>query len=252
MSRPLTNLEIRFAELWNDGVKAEVIADEMNLALSTVHDWRVRLCLLPRSTSPRKYNDDQIALLKKLWCEEGLSSSEIAKRMGPGWSRNTVIGQATRRGFTKLGRQAASAPVKMVREPKAPKVKAAPKSLPPKPGQQGKVAVVLGSTFPPCSPEEADKKRAVFAAEGRTMIDRVAEVANDNAIPLLSRRFGQCAWPVGAPGRPAEQMVCGADVFEGIETCPYCFKHAQRAYVRDITKPRPKEDLVRANRRWAA
>lgn len=200
-----------------------------------------------------EWTDQEDALLKKLW-REGKSASEIAKEL-PRRTRNGVIGRVHRIGAGRakpiLPARAIDAPTP-VRKPRAPKVKAAPKPTPPKPGQQGKVAVVLGTTFPPCSPQEADKKRAASAEQGRSVIKGMDAVANDNAIPLLERRFGQCAWPVGTPARPADQMVCGAKVFEGIEPCTYCLTHAKRAYVRDVTQPRPKENLTRSLRRWAA
>lgn len=46
--------------------------------------------------------------------------------------------------------------------------------------------------------------------------------ANDNAVPLMSRRHGQCAWPVGHAGRPVEQLCCGGKADPGH---PYCTSH---------------------------
>ena len=77
-------------------------------------------------------------------------------------------------------------------------------------------------------------------------------VANDNSVPLMERKFGQCAWPVGTPDRPRDQLVCGASTYEGVENCPYCVTHAKRAFARDVTQPKPKDNLDRAAQRWAA
>lgn len=190
-------------------------------------------------------NEDDI--IRALW-PRGLSATEVAKRL-PGRSRNAVIGRAHRLGVAQGAKAKAAPPQRL---PRAPKVKAQPRAKPPHPGQQGKVAVVLGVTFPPCSPAEADKKRAAFKAQGKAAIRGMDDTANDNAVLLIERRFGQCAWPVGQPAKPAEQLVCGASIYDGIEKCSYCLGHAMRAFTRDITQPKPKENLERASRRWAA
>lgn len=46
--------------------------------------------------------------------------------------------------------------------------------------------------------------------------------ANDNAIPLMARRHGHCAWPVGPSIRPVDQLCCGARVDPG---STYCATH---------------------------
>ncbi|WP_420197067.1 hypothetical protein [Brevundimonas vesicularis] len=96
------------------------------------------------------------------------------------------------------------------------------------------------------------EQRAEKAAAGRLIIKRTIDAANDNSVPMVGRSFGQCAWPVGTPARAADQLACGAPIYQGIEKCSYCLDHAQRAFARDITQPKPKENLERANRRWAA
>lgn len=146
---------------------------------------------------------DQEQKLRALWAK-GLSAAQIARQI-PGRSRNAVIGKAKRlnlegRASPILPARPAGAPAP-VRKPRAPKVK---------PQATTKASPVLGVPFPPAPPEQVEQKRAACAAKGKEVIAATAGVANDNAILLLDRRFGQCAWPVGDPVRPAEQMVCDA------------------------------------------
>jgi hypothetical protein len=43
------------------------------------------------------------ALLKDYWCNSTLTSSEIARKMGAGWTKNTVIGRAHNLDLPKRG-----------------------------------------------------------------------------------------------------------------------------------------------------
>lgn len=180
--------------------------------------------------------DDEIA--KGHWIN-GESASEIARRL-PGRTRNAVIGRIYRLGLSCEGR----ANPQVTRAPKAPVVRPVAKRQPPKPGPQGRVAVVMGVPFPVVPPDEMDRLRAAASAKGRTAISKLGDEPTDTAIPLIGRRFGQCAWPVGTPERPGEQLCCGAATTSLVEGSPYCTGHAQRAYQRDITQPKPSSDRL--------
>lgn len=193
------------------------------------------------------WTHERVERLKVLW-SEGKSASEIARELKGGVARNGVIGKVHRLGLAERRRVTkAAVTVTTPRLLRAPTVKPAPK---PKPTQQAKAPVVVGVDFAPS--RDADKKRAEHAAKGQATIKAATDPVNDNAIPLLERRFGQCAWPVGTPDTASEQMVCGGRVYQDVEACPYCLTHAKRAYVRDITQPMPAASLARTLRRWAA
>lgn len=196
------------------------------------------------------WSADEDALLRRDW-PAGESASEIARQL-PGRSRNAVIGRAHRLGLAKVQRQKPSAPTKLARPPQAPKVKPDARPKPPKPGPQGKVAVVLGVNFPPCSPEHSDKMRAEAREKNRARAGVFDLPANDNTVLLIQRGHFQCAWPVGTPDRPANQMCCGARVPEtalkGVDA--YCDPHARIAMSNVVSrKPNTANELMRSLRR---
>jgi hypothetical protein len=123
---------------------------------------------------------------------------------------------------------------------------------PPKPPKPPKATVSQPFDLSKSKSDSTAEQRAEKAAAGLLIIKRTIDAANDNSVPMVGRSFGQCAWPVGTPARAADQLACGAPIYQGIEKCSYCLDHAQRAFARDITQPKPKENLERANRRWAA
>lgn len=175
------------------------------------------------------------AEMKRLYVNEGKSASEVAKTLGGGCTRNAVIGKAHRLGWMKEHRQKPAA-VGL----KAPEVRRDRSTgaivqniaarTPPKPGQQNRPAVAFGN-IEVVNAAETEKRRTAHRAHGEKIIDGFAAPANDTSIPLMERRRFQCAWPVGEPERPAQQMCCGLPVQEGVGTAleSYCGAHQKRA-----------------------
>lgn len=180
---------------------------------------------------------EQIAKLKLEW-GRGKSATEIAAGLR-GRTRNAVIAKAHRLGLTDTDSEQSTR-----RAPAAPTIKRdryAGNSLNARSGQVPKAKPFdLTKSKSDSTPEQ----RAEKAAAGQSIIEQASDPANDNAVPLIGRRFGQCAWPVGAPPRPADQLVCGAPIYQAIEKCAYCLTHARRAYARDITQPKPSAGLA--------
>lgn len=175
------------------------------------------------------------AEMKRLYVDEGKSASEVAKALGGGCTRNAVIGKAHRLGWMKEHRQKPAAVglrapgVKRDRSTGAIVQNIAART-PPKPGQQNRPAVAFGN-IEVVNAAETEKRRTAHRAQGEKIIDGFAAPANDTAILLMERRRFQCAWPVGEPERPAQQMCCGLPVQEGVGTAleSYCGAHQKRA-----------------------
>lgn len=241
MKRPLTPTEQRMVEMWNAGEKSLAIAAELDMAPSTVTSWRGRLGLEARHANPTRYTDDQLSEIQRRYEVTGESCTEIAAALGNGWNKNMVVGVVFRRKFKKPARPGIGPKAPRVRAVRPPKPPKPPKATPPQPFDLSKSKT-----------DSTAEQRAEKAAAGRLIIKRTIDAANDNSVPMVGRSFGQCAWPVGTPARAADQLACGAPIYQGIEKCSYCLDHAQRAFARDITQPKPKENLERANRRWAA
>lgn len=81
---------------------------------------------------------------------------------------------------------------------------------------------------------------------GLAKLAAFAAPANDDAIPLMARRRGQCAWPVGDPARPSLQLCCGQRVTVG--TSSYCDRHRRIGTTGQVVSAR---ELTRALRRYA-
>lgn len=177
------------------------------------------------------WTDPEIDILKRMWAGEGATASAIAAKL-PGRTRNSVIAKADRMGLSQKSRNAASAP-RGSRPREAVRLGLASKPQGVRPGQ------------PTCPPEVLAERRAAAEAQAELHIARTVGRVTTSAVPLIGHSRSVCAWPVGEPERPADQMCCGRPVHEGQ---PYCLDHAQRATPRDITQPRPADELDRLAR----
>ena len=196
------------------------------------------------------WDQNRIDRAKAAWLK-GESAEWIARELGDGLTRNAVIGKMHRLGLQR-GRpskpQQARAP--RVRLPKLATAPAATK-MKRGPGEH-RTAPKSGNANPwgASSPADAAKKRAEAEVYGAAKLKSFAEPANDDAITLMARRFGQCAWPVGTPARPADQLCCGqrVDPTATPTTAGYCERHRARASAGMAPSAR---DLERMSRRSA-
>lgn len=178
------------------------------------------------------WTDAEIETLKRMWGVEGASASTIARQL-PGRTRNSVIAKADRMGLSQSSRNAASAPRgTRARAPVRVGVATKPQSA-----RQGQ---------PTCPPEVLAARREAAEAQADAHVARTVGAVTPTAVPLIGHPRSVCAWPVGEPERPADQMCCGRPVHEGQ---PYCLDHAQRGTTRDITQPRDADDLEALARR---
>jgi GcrA cell cycle regulator len=166
------------------------------------------------------WTDDRVELLQKLWAE-GLSASQVAAELGPGITRNAVIGKIHRLGLAERAKTA-SAP--RTRAPKA----ARPAASAPRMASHavhGNVALALAPqtvVIPHAQPEE----EVVIP-----MSERVA---------LMELRESMCRWPMGDPTTP-EFRFCGAKSPMG--GGPYCAQHSRVAYQPAQDRRRAREQL---------
>lgn len=174
------------------------------------------------------WTETLLADCKRLYIDEGKSAAETARILGQGVTRNSVVGQAHRRGWMKAHRKAPSQPKpKPVRKP----------VLKPEPAV----------TEAPVSEKELARLLKQQEAAVRETEALALRSANDNSIPLVGRRFGQCAWPVEEPAKPEFQLCCGKAVMAGARK-PYCKGHMSLAVDRVLSA----KELVRSLRRYTA
>lgn len=154
------------------------------------------------------WTDERVATLKALW-KEGLSSTQIAMRMGL-TSRNGVIGKLFRLGLTDemRGKQSQRITQRVVRagRPKTNSRKAAPPTTQPPPKVKAPPKFQR-EEYAPVINDEID----IPASQRKALVDLDA---------------GDCRWPIGHPGEPGFGF-CGKSAASGL---PYCEAHAHRAY----------------------
>lgn len=227
--------------LWQDNVPVQQIARRLKIGTSQLHVHRVRLGLLRRDG--RTWPDAKIAAVKALWVQ-GKSATEIAAELNDGTTRNAVIGLAHRNGWTKDREQKPSTPkAPRVRKPKAEATekKPAKDEAPITTKPIAAHGMVTGVAFPPLPLEQADKKRAEFAAEGKAVIERVEAVTiqSPGARPFLEAKRG-CKWPIGSG---LSMLYCCNPVVGGVGAAKvYCEGH--RAMAVSSVAPYRARDAV--------
>lgn len=149
------------------------------------------------------WTDERVTRLRTFWAE-GLSASEIARRLG-GVTRNAVLGKIWRLGLS--GRPTASAPRTRVVTSRRPPAPRQARSHRPRPG---------------CSTTSSDapmRLRAV-ASTGAPTVILVGLVQRLDLLGLHA-----CRWPIGDP-KAATFAFCGRRAVAG----PYCPAHRRVAY----------------------
>lgn len=157
------------------------------------------------------WTKDEEEKLKKLW-EQGLTSAKIASIMGK--SRNSIIGKAHAKKFRRNydGKPPETHRVAKRVKP-APPPKPAPKAVP-------KPAITIPKFLAP----------KPIAPTERTQLE--PEPLKPTWVPFLEQGPNHCKWIVA--GEKETSMVCG-DV--RVHDRPYCPKHCDKAYAKDIRRP---------------
>ena len=149
------------------------------------------------------WTDERVAMLTKLW-GEGLSCSQIAKAMGEGLTRNSVIGKVHR---LKLPRRLyPSKP----RKPRTPR---------PRIDRMVRAKLRFKSTPKPrqVEPDIAPEQFEFSASAWQPL---------PGSIPVTMEFMTGCKWPVGNPYGTEMALFCNCVPLEGK---PYCREHVERS-----------------------
>lgn len=167
------------------------------------------------------WTDERVELLRKLW-SDGLSASQVAAELGPGITRNAVIGKIHRLGLAERAKTATAA---RPRAAKAPRQAAAQQTRAASPVVHGNVALAF-------APQTLVVARAQPEEE--------VVIPMSERVTLMELRESMCRWPMGDPTSP-EFRFCGAR--SPIGGGPYCAHHAQVAYQPAQDRRRAREHL---------
>lgn len=169
--------ERRFTALWEEGVTVAAILARFKIGQSTMDAMRKRLGLSPRAGV--FWTPERVETARRLYMDEGRSAGEVAAMIGPGVSRNAIIGKAHRMGWMEKGRKPASKPAKVSAQSKIK----APKNKP---------ALVFGNV-----PQAANDRPKPAPAPVPVKVT-LASIQSPNARPWMERAaFGECTWLLG-------------------------------------------------------
>lgn len=160
------------------------------------------------------WTDERVELLRKLWTD-GLSASQVAAELGPGITRNAVIGKIHRLGLAERAKTATTPRPRAAKPPRQsqPRMNGA--------ATHGNLALAFSPHALP-APHLARDEEVVIPISER--------------VTLMELRESMCRWPMGDP-TTAEFRFCGGKAAVG--GGPYCAYHARVAY-------QPAQDRRRA------
>ena len=167
------------------------------------------------------WTDERVELLKQHWME-GKSASQIASLLGPGLTRNAVIGKVHRLGL--VGRAKAPSVGRSRLSPAVHRA-AAPRAVSPI------RRIVRGATALALAPE------ALTEAEPEALESVVVPMSLK--VTILELKEAMCRWPLGDPAS-SEFRYCGSPAASG----PYCPHHALIAY-QPVQERRRDRDRLR-------
>ncbi|MGJ0506267.1 MAG: GcrA family cell cycle regulator [Methylocystis sp.] len=176
------------------------------------------------------WTDERVELLRKLW-SDGLSASQVAAELGPGITRNAVIGKIHRLGLAERAKTAAAS---RPRPAKAPRP------------QQTVVVTAAPTVAPRSVGGHAVHGNVALAFAPQTMVVARVTPNEEVVIPMSERvtlmelRESMCRWPMGDPTTP-DFRFCGAH--SPIGGGPYCAHHARVAYQPAQDRRRAREAL---------
>lgn len=176
------------------------------------------------------WTDAAIATLKRLWPEPAMSCAKIAKEIGNGVSRCSVIGKGRRLGLGPKPSDHAKTNTEKRLQHLPPK----PKPFKPKPPRN--FGGVWGA-YPDKEPEP--------------FVPRVVEAAPSLSKSILSVTDSDCRWPTHEDAETGEHRFCGHPSVSGL---PYCEAHSRIAFHQkaERTPAQKANDAKMRERGWQA
>ena len=172
------------------------------------------------------WTDERVELLRKLW-SEGLSASQVAAELGPGITRNAVIGKIHRLGLAERAKTVVSSRPRLA---KAPRQTVQTRSA-------ASVSLTVGNTALAFAPETL--------AVARLRPEEEVVILMSERVTLMELRESTCRWPMGDPTTP-EFRFCGGP--SPVGGGPYCDFHARVAYQPSQERRRIRVDQPKIGR----
>lgn len=173
------------------------------------------------------WTDERVELLRKLW-SDGLSASQVAAELGPGITRNAVIGKIHRLGLAERAKTASAPRPRAAKPASRQAAVSAPVASAPRVGGHA----VHGNVALAFAPE------TVVVA--RVTPDTEVVVPMSERVTIMELRESMCRWPMGDPTSP-EFRFCGGK--SPIGGGPYCAHHARIAYQPAQDRRRARDQL---------
>jgi GcrA cell cycle regulator len=173
------------------------------------------------------WTEERVELLRKLW-NEGLSASQVAAELGPGITRNAVIGKIHRLGLAERAKTAAAPRPRPQKQAPRPATAAAVAPSRPQGGP-----VVMGNVALAFTPAPRPFTAPIARPEEEDVVVPISE-----RVTLMELRESMCRWPMGDP-TSAEFRFCGAP--SPIGSGPYCCYHSRVAYQPAQDRRRQRE-----------
>ncbi|KAF2992059.1 GcrA cell cycle regulator [Methylocystis sp. MJC1] len=173
------------------------------------------------------WTDERVDLLRKLW-SDGLSASQVAAELGPGITRNAVIGKIHRLGLAERAKTANAPRPRAAKAAPRQAAVSAPAASAPRVGGHA----VLGNVALAFTPETVVVARVTPNEE--------VVIPMSERVTLMELRESMCRWPMGDPTTPDFRFCGGKSPIGG---GPYCAHHARIAYQPAQDRRRAREQL---------
>jgi GcrA cell cycle regulator len=177
------------------------------------------------------WTDERVDLLRKLW-SDGLSASQVAAELGPGITRNAVIGKIHRLGLAERAKTASAPRPRAAKAATRQVAATAPAVVAPRAGGHA----VHGNVALAYAPQVVVVARATPEEE--------VVIPMSERVTLMELRESMCRWPMGDPTTP-EFRFCGGK--SPIGGGPYCSHHSRIAY-QPVQDRRRARDQLKAPR----